>query len=75
MPLGTQVTEAQANDLLRQALGAQAAFLGTDHVELRRWLVDTHWWSRDGFGRAYWRTPLADLTQEQRDIGEILASH
>jgi hypothetical protein len=49
------------NGRLRDALAGDAAFLDTDHVELRRWLVDTGWWRRDGFGRRYHRTPADAL--------------
>jgi tRNA(adenine34) deaminase len=33
--------------------------IDTDHVELRRWLVDMRLVERDGFGRRYRRTPAA----------------
>jgi hypothetical protein len=48
-------SETQANDALKRCLVEECAFLDTDHVELRRWLVDTGWWQRDGFGRQYQR--------------------
>lgn len=53
--------EAGVNRRLRAVLAGDAAFLDTDHVELRRWLVDSAWWRRDGFGRRYHRTPAAAL--------------
>ncbi len=40
-------SEAQVNALLKSSLDAESSFLGTDHVELRRWLVDARWWQRD----------------------------
>ena len=46
-------TEAQVNQALKDFLQEEGAFLRTDHVELRRWLVDTGWWTRDGYGHAY----------------------
>jgi hypothetical protein len=55
--------EAGVNRRLRESLVQEAAFLDTDHVELRRWLVDTGWWRRDGFGRRYHRTPAAALPE------------
>lgn len=55
--------EAGVNRRLREALAGDAAFLDTDHVELRRWLIDTGWWRRDGFGRRYQRTPVAALPE------------
>ncbi len=47
------MTEPQVNEQLRAQLAAPLAFLNTDHVELRRWLVDAAWLHRDGFGREY----------------------
>jgi hypothetical protein len=58
---GIEHGEPQVNAALRRCLAAQASFLDTDHVELRRWLVDTGWWRRDGFGRAYVRVPAQEL--------------
>ena len=55
------MTEKQINGVLQQRLSAAAQFLDTDHVELRRWLVDTGWLQRDGFGHAYQRLALAQL--------------
>lgn len=47
--------EAEVNRLLGRWLEGPGAMLRTDHVELRRWLVDAGFLSRDGFGRAYVR--------------------
>ena len=47
--------EPEVNRILEQWLEGPGAMLRTDHVELRRWLVDTGFVSRDGFGRAYVR--------------------
>jgi hypothetical protein len=46
-------SEREVNDLLRAFLAGAGAMLGTDHVELRRWLVDFRVLARDGFGRVY----------------------
>lgn len=46
---------------LKAQLAGPAAFLDTDHVELRRCLVDMGWLQRDGFGRARQRVPLKNL--------------
>lgn len=54
-------SEAQVNESLRQALAGPACWLATDHVELRRWLVDAGWLARDGFGRAYDRVAATAL--------------
>lgn len=57
LPAGP-LTEPQVNGLLRAQLAGAAACLNTDHVELRRWLVDAGWMHRDGFGREYRRADL-----------------
>lgn len=70
---GPSFTEAQVNAALKAWLAGPAAFLDTDHVELRRWLVDTGWYQRDGYGRAYTRTRSADLPPELQEIDAALA--
>lgn len=72
LPIGQVADEAQVNRLLQDALAAQAAFLATDHVELRRWLVDAGWWQRDGYGRAYERTPAQALPERLRRLALAL---
>ena len=52
---GREHREADMNRALAQWLEGPGAMLRTDHVELRRWLVDAGFVSRDGFGRAYVR--------------------
>ena len=50
------------NVALKAWLAGPGTMLDIDHVELRRWLVDTRLWTRDGYGRAYARgTPPAAL--------------
>ena len=53
--IGPAHREAEVNRLLGDWLEGPGAMLRTDHVELRRWLVDAGFVSRDGFGRAYVR--------------------
>ena len=48
-------TEPEVNAVLQDWLAAEAVMLGTDHVEARRWLVDSGLLERDGYGRAYRR--------------------
>lgn len=55
LPPGQEHPEADVNQLLGAWLEEPGAMLRTDHVELRRWLVDAGFVSRDGFGRAYVR--------------------
>lgn len=60
-------SEREVNEALRGALARELAFLDIDHVELRRWLVDTGLWQRDGFGRDYRRVPPEGLSAPLRD--------
>ena len=55
LPTGRAHREADVNQLLGHWLEGAGAMLRTDHVELRRWLVDAGFVSRDGFGREYVR--------------------
>lgn len=71
---GQTLVEAGVNALLKDSLQAEAAFLRTDHVELRRWLVDTGWWQRDGFGYAYTRPALDALPDDLRAIASALST-
>lgn len=52
---GREHREAEVNRVLEAWLQGPGAMLRTDHVELRRWLVDAGFVGRDGFGRAYLR--------------------
>jgi hypothetical protein len=72
LPWGAVAGEAQVNALLKASLSAESSFLATDHVELRRWLVDTGWWQRDGFGRRYERVALSELSAVLRRIDAAL---
>ena len=56
LPAGVVSTEREVNERLRLWLSGAGAMLATDHVELRRWLVDLGFVERDGYGRAYVRT-------------------
>lgn len=59
---GHAYSEREVNDRLRAWLAEPGAMLAVDHVELRRWLVDTGVLCRDGFGRAYEPgTPRPDI--------------
>ena len=50
-----EYTESEVNEQLKAFLAGAGAMLATDHVELRRWLVDSGLVERDGFGRRYVR--------------------
>ena len=73
LPAGVLNEKAVNVALLAQLAGA-ARFLGTDHVELRRWLVDSGWLKRDGFGREYHRVLLQDLSASQQPVAAALAA-
>ncbi len=51
------MTEPAVNQALKNQLTGAVQCLGTDHVELRRWLCDAGWLQRDGYGREYRRAP------------------
>jgi hypothetical protein len=65
-------SEAEVNRSLKRCLAEEASFLDTDHVELRRWLVDAGWWQRDGFGRVYRRVPVQALPASMRLLADPL---
>ena len=73
---GRTYTEPEVNERLRAWLAGAGAMLEVDHVELRRWLVDTGALARDGFGRAYARgTPGAAIEAAVRALaGQDLAA-
>jgi len=64
----TPASEADVNRLLKHALDNELAFLATDHVELRRWLVDAGWWQRDGFGHEYRRVSIDRLPAPMQQL-------
>lgn len=66
------MSEREVNAALKQRLDGAAAFLGTDHVELRRWLVDAGWLSRDGYGREYRRVEAAALHADLQPLAAAL---
>ncbi|HEY8243527.1 MAG TPA: DUF2087 domain-containing protein [Casimicrobiaceae bacterium] len=55
IPADATLAEREVNERLRAWLAGPGAMLATDHVELRRWLVDLKLVERDGYGRAYKR--------------------
>jgi len=73
LPADQVIDERQVNRLLQAQLAGAAAFLDTDHVELRRWLVDAGWLARDGYGREYRRIAVEALAAPQRALADALA--
>jgi hypothetical protein len=72
LPSTAAMREIDVNVALKRALAGTCCFLGIDHVELRRWLVDCGWMQRDGFGREYRRVPAQELAQSQQEIAAAL---
>lgn len=74
LPPGAVLNEREVNERLKAALAGAACWLGTDHVELRRWLVDAGWLTRDGFGREYRALPHAALSARHQPLARALAT-
>jgi len=72
LPADTVTDEPGVNAQLKQALQGPASCLDTDHVELRRWLVDGGWLARDGYGRSYQRVAADELPAHQTALGQAL---
>jgi hypothetical protein len=60
---GRDYREAEVNALLKEWLAGPGAMLATDHVEVRRTLVDCRLLERDGFGRRYARAVAPEAWQ------------
>jgi hypothetical protein len=73
---GEKLPECDVNERLKAFLLGAGAMMGVDHVELRRWLVDSRVLARDGFGREYVRsTPRAEIARAIADLaGHDLAA-
>ena len=71
---GAPLSERELNRVLVNQLAGVAAFLDTDHVELRRWLVDAGWLTRDGYGREYRRVEMAALAPQHSALAEALSA-
>ena len=69
-PADKLLDERGANTVLKEFLSTAGAMLDTDHVELRRWLVDTGFVRRSDFGSDYRRGTLpAWLDQAAGGLG------
>jgi tRNA(adenine34) deaminase len=62
-PADRLLDERGANDVLKRFLAGAGAMLATDHVELRRWLVDTGFVRRSDFGSDYRRGSVPQWLQ------------
>src|SRR5512139_3558938 len=63
-PADRLLDEGGANTVLKEFLSTAGAMLDTDHVELRRWLVDTGFVRRTDFGADYRRGTLPAWLEE-----------
>ena len=71
-PAGREWSEREVNASLQEFLAAAGSMLATDHVELRRWLVDFRVLARDGYGRVYTAgAPAADLAALIKELTGI----
>ncbi|MFN0184791.1 MAG: DUF2087 domain-containing protein [Aquabacterium sp.] len=73
LPDGQVWTEPAVNQALKARLAAAARFIGVDHVELRRWLVDLQWLQRDDYGREYRKVPQSALREALRPLADVVA--
>ncbi|MBI5720394.1 MAG: DUF2087 domain-containing protein [Burkholderiales bacterium] len=74
LPAAAALGEREVNEVLKAALAGPLCWLDTDHVELRRWLVDAGWVVRDGFGREYRARPHAALPAASQPLARALAT-
>jgi 2'-5' RNA ligase len=72
LPQDESCSEPQINEHLKSVLQGVGACFATDHVELRRWLVDAGWLQRDGYGREYRVRPWATLPAALQAVAEPL---
>jgi tRNA(adenine34) deaminase len=54
-PPNQSLSEPDANEILKRFLATAGVMVSTDHVELRRWMVDTGFLQRSDFGTDYRR--------------------
>ncbi len=59
-PSGALFTEKDANEILKRFLAGAGVMVATDHVELRRWMVDAGFLQRSDYGTDYRRGSLPD---------------
>ncbi|MBA3253124.1 MAG: tRNA adenosine(34) deaminase TadA [Burkholderiaceae bacterium] len=59
-PSGASFTEKEANEILKRFLAGAGVMVATDHVELRRWMVDAGFLQRSDHGTDYRRGAMPD---------------
>ena len=63
-PAGTLFNEQDANEILKRFLASAGVMVATDHVELRRWMVDTGFLQRSDYGTDYRRGTIPEWLSE-----------
>jgi tRNA(adenine34) deaminase len=63
-PAGALLSEQDANEILKRFLASAGVMVATDHVELRRWMVDTGFLQRSDYGTDYRRGSIPDWLSE-----------
>lgn len=63
-PPNRSLTEHDANEILKRFLASAGVMVATDHVELRRWMVDTGFLCRTDYGSDYRRGAFPDWLAE-----------
>ena len=59
-PTTASLSEPDANEILKRFLATAGVMVSTDHVELRRWMVDTGFLQRSDFGTDYRRGTIPE---------------
>jgi len=59
-PSDAAFTEKDSNEILKRFLAGAGVMVATDHVELRRWMVDAGFLQRSDYGTDYRRGALPD---------------
>ena len=76
LPKDGNLTEREANERLKHFLATAGTMIDTDHVELRRWLVDAGFVNRSDRGTDYRRGTLPDwlaVAAESLEFEQIAA--
>ena len=63
-PQDASLNEQDANEILKRFLASAGVMVSTDHVELRRWMVDTGFLQRSDYGTDYRRGSMPDWLAE-----------
>ena len=64
LPPNVALSEHDANEILKRFLATAGVMVSTDHVELRRWMVDTGFLQRSDFGTDYRRGKIPEWLVE-----------